>query len=268
MSRYNTTYYLLILLLMTGAFASMAQNGYGIKIMGGVAATFGAVFLIQGIQVVMKKGINDPMLLIELFSLTLMATILSMRTFYIYFPYVEIIFGFSGLTLILVYVRKMMIAYPTVHNQSAYLSSMVLLFYGSIILFIFSMAVTPFLPWLAEPAGIIAFGLIVIFTLYSFVKNEVLFDGEKVTAIRMATQAEHRTVVLLSIFVLFSLYIGLNKINLIPGIYSDEFPQAYFELVNNAETGEENSAYGTFTHESFKELYDEVINKHTGAFKR
>jgi len=268
MSRYNTTYYLLILLLITGAFASMAQNGYGIKIMGGVAAAFGAVFLIQVIQIFIKKGIKDLILLIELFSLTLMAAILSMRVFYIYFPYVEILFGLSGLTLILVYVSKMVNAYPMVRKQSTYLASMVLLFYGSIILFIFSMAVTPFLPLLAEPAGIIAFGLIVIFTLYSLIKKEVLFDGDKVTAIRMATHAEHRTVVLLSIFILFSLYIGLNKIDLIPGIYSDEFPQAYFELVNSAETGEESPVDGTFTHESFKELYDEVINKHTGAFKR
>jgi hypothetical protein len=268
MSRYNTTYYLLILLLMTGTFASMAQNGYGIKIMGGVAAAFGAVFLIQGIQVAMKQGLKEPMLLVELYSLTLMAAILSMRIFYIYFPYVEVLFGLSGLILILVYVRKMMIAYPMVRKQSAYLASMVLLFYGSIILFIFSMAVTPFLPWLAEPAGIIAFGLIVIFTLYSLIKKEVLFDGDKVTAIRMATHAEHRTVVLLSIFILFSLYIGLNKIDLIPGIYSDEFPQAYFELVNSAETGEEVPIDGTFTHERYKELYDEVIKKHAGSFKR
>jgi uncharacterized membrane protein len=89
MSKYNTTYYLLILLLVTGAFASMAQNGYGIQMMGIVAAAFGFVFLIQFVQVLMKKGTNEPRLLTELFSLIVISTILSMRVFYIYFHYVS-----------------------------------------------------------------------------------------------------------------------------------------------------------------------------------
>jgi len=268
MSKYNTTYYLLILLLVTGAFASMAQNGYGIQLMGIVAAAFGFVFLIQFVQVLMEKGSNEPRLLTELFSLILISTILSMRVFYIYFHYIEILFGLACLVLIFIYLLKMKDAFPLVRRQNSYLGFMVLLFFGSIILFIFSMGVTPFLPVLSEPAGVIAFILIIAFTLISLVKKEVLFDGEKVTAIKMATHAEHRTVVLLSIFILFSFYIGLNKADLIPGIYSDKYPQAYFELVNRAETGEELPSDGIYSHEHFKDLYDQVVTKHADTFKK
>ena len=44
MKNYYTIYYLLVMLLILGAFASMAQNGYGIAIIGGVALTFGLIF--------------------------------------------------------------------------------------------------------------------------------------------------------------------------------------------------------------------------------
>ena len=47
MKNYNPIYYFLFILLVTGAFASMAQNSYGIKMMGGVAFAFGLVFLVE-----------------------------------------------------------------------------------------------------------------------------------------------------------------------------------------------------------------------------
>ena len=72
---------------------------------------------------------------------------------------------------------------------------------------------------------------------------------------------------LLSIFMLFSLYIGLNKVNLIPAIYSDEYPRAYFELVNRAESGEEELVDGRYQHDRFQEEYEKFIEKHTNTFE-
>jgi len=266
MSKYNTLYYLLILLLITGAFASMAQNSYGIKIMGGVAAAFGLLFLVQALQSFFKDKKN-PIEILELFSLGLLSLIICLRVFYIHFLYAEFVYALAGVSLIGVYLYKMSTSFTQILKQNSYLAGMVVLFYGSISLFILSMTITPFIPWLAEPAGVIAFTLIIIFTAVSLLKKEVLYNGEKVHALRLATKAEHRTVVVLSLFVLFSLYIGLNKVDLIPAIYSDEFPKAYFDLVNSAETGNETPVGGMYEHERFKEEYDRFIEKHANTFK-
>lgn len=268
MSKYNTTYYLLIILLITGAFASMAQNGYGLKLMGLVAAAFGLVFLIQGIQVVQKKGLQDPVSVLELLSLTILSVLFALRIFYIHFLYVEYVFAAAGLTLIGIYLYKMVTAYRTLRIQNTYFSGMVVLFYGSISLFILSMVTVPFVPQFSEPAGMIAFALVVLFTLISLYMKEVLFNGEKVSAFRLATRSENRTVVLISVFVLFSLYIGLTNTSIIPKIYSDEFPQAYFELVNHAETGQESPVDGKFDHERFMEQYEKVVQRHAGTVNR
>ncbi len=265
MNRYNTFYYLLILLLITGAFASMAQNGYGIKLMGAVAAAFCVLFIIQAVEYV-QEGKTKPFPLIELISLAVLAGIISLRVFYIHFPYAELLYGLAGFSLFVVYAMKLGTIFPQIRKENRFLSLMVLLFFGSLSLFVLSLTITPFFPWLAEPTGMAAFVLILIFTAASLAKNEVLYQGESVNALKIATRAEPRAVMLLSIFMLFSLYIGLNKINLIPAVYSDEFPRAYFELVNRAETGDEQPEDGRYQHERFQEEYQKFIEKHTDTF--
>jgi hypothetical protein len=268
MRKYNTTYYLLFLLLVTGAFASMAQNSYGLTIMGGVASAFAIVFLIQLIRIVRKKGLDDISQVMELSGLSVMSAILAMRVFYIHFQYVEIVFGLAGCILIVVYARKMINAFILIRRESTYLALMAVIFYSSIVLFLLSMTTIPFLPLLAEPAGMTAFGLILIFIAVSLYKGNVIFADDKITAIRLATRAENRSVVLISVFLLFSLYMGLTKVDLLPKVYSDEFPQSYFELVNRAESGQEIPVDGRFEHERFKEQYDLFIKRHSGTFNR
>lgn len=266
MNRYNTFYYLLILLLMTGAFASMAQNGYGIKLMGGVAAAFSALFLIQALEHVQDKK-TKTFAMIELVSLAALSGIICLRVFYIHFQFAEFLYGLAGFSLFAVYSLKLGTLFPQIRKENAFLSWMVLLFFGSLSLFVLSLTITPFFPWLAEPAGMAAFALILAFTAASIVKKKVLYQGENVNALRIATKAEPRAVMLLSIFMLFSLYIGLNKVNLIPAIYSDEFPSAYFELVTRAEIGDEEPFEGQYEHDRFKQEYDRFIEKHTDTFK-
>jgi hypothetical protein len=266
MNRYNTIYYLLILLLMTGAFASMAQNGYGIKLMGAVAAVFSLLFLVQVFEYV-QEGKTKPFPLIELVSLAILAGIISLRVFYIHFPYAELLYGLAGFSLFVVYAIKLGTIFPQIREENRFLSWMVLLFFGSLSLFVLSLTITPFFPWLAEPAGMAAFALILIFTAASLAKKEVLYHGENVNALKIATRAEPRAVMLLSIFMLFSLYIGLNKVNLIPAIYSDEYPRAYFDLVSQAETGNEEPVDGQYQHDRFQEEYQKFIEKHTDTFE-
>ncbi len=92
-----------------GAFASMAQNSYGLKIMGGVAFVFGLLFLIEFISVLQEKGKKDIYKLIEPVCLLLLSVIFAFRVFYIYFFFVELLFASVGAVLILIYTIKIYI---------------------------------------------------------------------------------------------------------------------------------------------------------------
>ena len=87
MKKYNTLYYLLFMLIVMGAFASMAQNDYGTTILGLSAVSFSVLFLVQLISMVIttKNWIKNGA--IELVSLCVLAGILAMRVFFIHFQF-------------------------------------------------------------------------------------------------------------------------------------------------------------------------------------
>ena len=89
MKRFITIYYLLFVLLILGAFASMAQNDYGNNILGGVAIAFAALFGFQSFTSFSHKEKSERIDRLELLSLTILAGILSLRVFYIHFQWVE-----------------------------------------------------------------------------------------------------------------------------------------------------------------------------------
>jgi len=69
----------------------------------------------------------------------------------------------------------------------------------------------------------------------------------------------------MTLFVLFTVYMGLTKFDILPKMYSDEYLQAYLELVKQAEGGAEKPVNGKYKHEEFKELYDQFVNRHNAS---
>jgi hypothetical protein len=260
MKKYNTYYYLLFVLLVMGAFASMAQNSYGFRIMGIVSFSFGILFLTQLVYVIRKKGNNDFLGIVELTGLSILSLVLGLRVFYIHFNFVEILFVIAGLILIFVYGYKMMEAYRKLIQENRNLALLAVGFYLSIVLFILSMIAVPFIFWIGQPLGAIAFVLMIFFLGISYYKGEMFLKGENVSSFEIIKQAKDRSPVLATLFIMFSLYTGLTMVGVLPGMYSDEFPQAYFELVNKAETGQEDPIDGKYRHEEFKKQYDQFLS--------
>jgi hypothetical protein len=263
MKRYNPYYYLLFVLLVFGAFASMAQNGYGIRILGGVALAFSVIFLIQLIDAIRKKKF-DAKNVVELGSLVLLSGILFMRVFYIRFPMVEVVFAFAGAGLIGSYLLKLITIWNTLKAKDKALGVLVVLFLASIIFYTISMTIVPFAPVLAEPSGALAFGLLLAFVVIGFVKREFLLDGEKLSAFSFVLRLKDRSIVLATLFLMFTAYLGLTRIGVLPKMYLDEFPQAYYQLVNQAESGTAGRKNGKFRHEEFKEKYDRFVRRQVG----
>jgi len=259
MKKYNTIYYLLFILLIMGAFASMAQNSYGLKIMGGVAFVFALVFLVKFISVLRTKDKRDVYSLIEPACLFLLSFIFGLRVFYIHFPNVELLFAGAGLLLVLVFLRKMITRFRYFHLKNRFLATLVLIFHLSIILFLLSLVLTLFAPKIGEFAGAGALVLLLGFIITAFFKKDLVVDGENVSALKLVTQFKDHSIIIISLFLLFSLYMGFNRIGLLPGIYTDEFPQAYYELVDKAASKKEKPVDGRYKYEEFKKKYDQFL---------
>ncbi len=172
MKKFNTLYYLLFVLLIFGSFASMAQNDYGIKILGTVAIAFCILFSIHLISFINKE--NDKREKsngFELASLIVLSGILTLRVFYIRFPFVELIFGTAGLLLIFVYINKLVRQYKLNEVKSSLMAGLVGLFHASIIFYLASMVLAAFIPSFSEPAGGAAFALLIAFVAIALLRR-------------------------------------------------------------------------------------------------
>ena len=259
MKRNNPKYYLLFILLIMGTFASMARNSYGLKIMGGVALAFGLVFLLEFITALVRKEKKDNYVLAELAAMILFSIIFGCRIFNIHFPYIEWMFVLAGAWLVFFYIRKLFIRYKRLVDKNSKLAWLGLLFHMSIILFLISLIIAPFAIQNAEWVGILAFTIFLVFIIGAFVKRDDLVEGNKVTAIQMVTGYRDHSIVLSILFLLFFLFAAFNKVGMLPTIYSDEMPQAYFKLVNDAVTGKENPIDGKLKYEEFMERYQQFL---------
>lgn len=262
MKNYNSVYYLLFILLVMGSFASMAQNSYGLKIMGGVAIAFGLVFMLELISELGKKENKDMYALGELVALILFAVIFGSRVFNIYFPNIEWIFAAAGAWLVFFYVRKLFIRYRRLVDRNQRLAWLGMLFHFSIILFLVSMIITPFIGQKAEWVGMAAFAFLLVFIICALVKRDDLVEGNPVSAMKMVMGYRDHSIVLALLFSLFSLFVAFNIAGLIPAIYSDEMPQAYYKLLNNSVSKQEKTADGKYKYNDFKKKYEQFL-KHT-----
>ena len=261
MKKFNAIYFLLFILLVMGAFASMAQNSYGLKIMGGVSFVFGFLFITEFIIVLRKEEKKDLLKLIEPACLAILSFIFGLRVFYIHFNYVELLFGAAAILLILVYLKKMFLRYHHFKLKNSLLATLILVFHLSIILFLISLAIVSFAAKTAEYSGIGSFVLLLYFLIVGFLKKDLLVEGDKISAFAMVRKFKDHSIIIASLIIMFSFYVGFNKIGILPGIYSDEYPRAYFELLDKAATGKEKSTDGRYKHEDFMEQY-QLLLKH------
>lgn len=259
MRKYNTIFYLLFILLVMGTFASMAQNSYGLKIMGGVAFLFGLVFIVEFISALRKNDDKNRFALIEPACLFLLSVIFGFRVFYIHFPYIELLFGAAAALLALIYLMQMILRFRHFQNKNNFIAIIVIVYHLSIILFLGSLAMVPFAPKIAEVTGAAALILLVVFIIAGFFKKELLVEGENISVFKMIRRFKGHSIIIVSLFLLFSLYVGFNRIGVLPDIYSDEFPRAYFELVDKATSKKEKPVDGKYKYEEFMEKYQQFL---------
>jgi hypothetical protein len=214
---------------------------------------------LEFISALTKKEKKDGYELAELASMILFSVIFGCRVFYIHFDYIEWLFAAAGAWLVFFYIRKLFIRYRRLESRNRRLAWMGVIFHLSIILFLISLIMIPFASQKAEWVGMIAFGSLLVFIIGALAKKDDLVDGNKVTTMQMVTGYRDHSIVLASLFLLFSLFAAFNKTGLLPSVYSDEFPRAYFELVNKASSKKEKPMDGKYKYEEFMKKYQEFL---------
>ena len=90
---HSAFYYFSFVLLIMGGFAAMAQNRYGLYILGIVGILFGLLFAYQCYFVSFKTRPADPFSVLEPACLALLSFLFTLRIFYIHFTLIEGIFS-------------------------------------------------------------------------------------------------------------------------------------------------------------------------------
>jgi hypothetical protein len=261
MKSYNTLYYLLTMLLVMGALASMAQNSYGMLIISGVCIAFGLIFFIQFIQRAGEKNSMHKRQALEFLVLFLLSVVIALKTFQIYIPVVEWIFSLSGLVLAGIYLSALIRHVRDYSVKSKTLAWLIGVAYAGIILFCLAMILINLSAQGSWYAGALALLAVAAFVIIALTKKEFLIDGEKIRVFNLIAGFRDRFYLLVSLFVLFSLYLGLTTSGILPRLYSSNYPQAYYELVNQAETGQEKRVDGKYRYEEFKTMYDRFVEQ-------
>lgn len=262
MKKSNTLYYLLFVLLILGAFASMAQNSYGMTILGGVAGFFTLLFFYQLFLRLNKKSNKDRMGELEFLCMGIMSLLIALRIFNIHSALTEIIFASAGLTLAFIYLSKTVSAFMAFKTKTSLPSVSIAAYYLSISLFILSLVTFTLLPQPSFVMGLVAFFLLVAFLIISLVKKDTIIEGETFSVFKLVRGFRDQSVILMSLFFVFSLYIGLSTAGILPKLYTDQFPQAYYSLLRDADTRKDQPVNGKYRHDAFKKNYEIFVEKH------
>jgi hypothetical protein len=251
-------HYFLYLAIILGAFASMAQNDYGLTVVSWSCYLFALSIILELIERFGKLSWDKR---IELSGLAILLFLFGLRAAYIHFAFVETLLLIISTLLIAVYVLHAFNKTKRLGSTNSRLRNLILVYYLSLISFTLSMSIAILLPSLTEIVGGTATALLALFFLGMLLSRRQLIDGVEVKTTDFLRKQAGHSIVLMTGFLLISLYSGLHMIGVIPSLYTDKIPQAYIQLINDAETGKESAVDGVYQHEIYKDAYDRFLEK-------
>lgn len=224
-------YYILMLLLVMGAFAAMALNSYGILLMSYVALGFGLLFLLELLRLPREGEMTNlykASLAIELISLSGLCLLYFLRGISIEMT------GSLLLKFILFSLLFVVNAYHLVrawHNAQAAplkVKGSLALYFLALLLYLAS----NYLPaeW-GLAAIVLALGCQVIFLIFGWWKGTVILNGEETSAWKKVIQFRNKSGVQVIFYTLASLYFVLHTAHLLPPLYNGSLPNGYSKVV-------------------------------------
>lgn len=261
MNRYLTIFFLLFMLLVMGAFASMAQNNYGFVMLGWVSLGFAMVFLVQLIRKLTGKKAYAMSSVSELLGLIVLTFLFSMNNFHIRIPYSDYLATAAAFLLAVVYAGNLRDALQQPEVQGGSNRLWVMAYYAGVILFLLSFAMTPFLPqWLALTSGV-AFFLLILFVIGSFLIPGLRKGWENNHALRIINSFRDRSFILACIFFLMAMYGFAVRAGWLPPLYSDDYPKVFYDMSGRQEPGSAKGSMPQVSQNEFKEKYENFVDR-------
>jgi hypothetical protein len=261
MNRYLTIFFLLFMLLVMGAFASMAQNNYGFAMLGWVALGFALVFLYQLVKKLTGKKAYARSSVLELIGLIILTTLFSLDNFHLRIPYSQYIASAAAILLVLVYAGNLRDVLQRTVTDGKSNKTWVLAYYTGVILFLLSFAAAPFLPQLGIFTGIGAFILLLVFIFGSFLLPGLRKGWEHNHALHIINGFRDRSFILACIFFLMALYGSAVRIGWLPPLYSDAYPKVFFDMGSRLEPGAGDASRPKVSQVEFKQKYERFVER-------
>lgn len=262
MKKYSTLYFFLFVLLVLGAFASMAQYSYGLKLCGIACLGLTGVFLHEAFSVLQRSALPARrwMDLLEVILFACIAFTFMLRNFSFDFALSGILM--SSLLTILLFatlsraVVNIRLALP--HGWQTVLS--VTLYYAATIVFILFLlfdSIFPAFENVLAVTGIVLFGL---FLALAFIlkRSGANADGnEGLGTWQYVRQLPDKSVLVVTIGFLFAVLSLLISNRIYPPFYRGTTPDGYQHLVDQGA-----AESGTLKAQEFKDQYEKFIQRH------
>ncbi len=266
MKKYNPIYYLLFVLIITGAFSSMALNTYGMKLIGFSCLGFALTFFHELVFGIKKRedldSWNRKTLSYELILLTVLSILFFMRSLLISFPFAEEIFILTVLLLIGNYVYIARQSVKELWNIYRIPAFGLMFYYASLILFSITFIVGILFPDGGVVMAVLGFLLLGVFVLVGLFYKGMIINGEDYTLFTFTQNLKNKTTIaFVAIIMIFSFY-TFRDADLIPGMYSGDTPTGYLRLIQEAEAGPDNQENKVERYIEFKDHYEQFIEKY------
>lgn len=261
--QFNTLNYLFFLTIVIGAFASIAQNDYGVILMAIGCFGFSFIYLLKlyNIYTTEKPLLPKSLLVQEYISMAIIMLLFGFRALRIQFTFVEIIFVICSLFMVYIYLRYIRYA-RAIYKENTTLFYCVNLLYVAIILFFTSLSFTFLNQSISVALGAISFAFSVGFLVWYFWKGPTtVFKEDNVNIFQEVFQYLNLSPNVLTMILLISFYMGMYQTKLLPPIYTGEMPVRFIELQEKAIKGDEKGIDGSFKHEIYWDEYQKFLSQ-------
>lgn len=266
MKRYYTLYYLLFMIMITGAFASMAQNNYGLKLIGLTCLGFACLFFFEALLDWKRKielSLSTRILLtIELLVLGALALLLFFRSNFIDFNEATMLFSVLLIILTSIYIIYLIRSVSRWWSKSKSLSTGLALYFLVLVLFLATSILMLGVHSKSTFTGIVGIFCLVAFGLWVVVSKKIIVEGERMSIVSHIWKMNNKSFIVLVASLAIGLYFVLNRSNFIPPLYTNEKPAGYLKLIKEAEEGTENIDEEQRTYKLFDQRYQSFIKKY------
>lgn len=252
----NGIFFLLTLVFFTGGSAAMARNDYGLTLMAismfglGFASIIGCILSI----VVQRRHIT------QIFEYALLAIVffsLASRIIFIKIQYLEYLFSIASLAIAVIYIFNIRNVKDFASGRQ--LVRMLNTTYLSIVGYLLSLAMAPINLTLSTVFGISASVVLILSLVLRSSLKTVQYKGRELRVDEYLSSLPNQSMVLITFFIIASIYSAGVTFKIIPDIHSSKLPDGYYELVKQAESGEDIPVDGKFKFETYQEKMERFI---------